>query len=111
MQTKGTISKLADVELEFKPCTVTFTPDGQFVLVGGTSRGVRMFTREGVAVETVFDKDSWVWACACRPCDEGTALRIACGCEDGTISLQSVELGLAHSLYKVRCNIVQDDFR
>ena len=72
MQTHGSPSQLRELDLGFQPCSVAFTPDGQFVLVGGTSKGLRMFTTSGVPIDTVVDRSSWIWACACRPTDQAT---------------------------------------
>jgi hypothetical protein len=102
LQTTGEPSGQAVVELGFKPCCVTFTHDGQFLFVGGTSNNLQMFTRDGILVDTVASKGSWVWSCAVRPTEQSSSIQIVCGCEDGSLSLEVIQVGIAHGIYKVR---------
>ena len=90
------------VTLDFKPLTVAYTQDSRFLLVGGTSKGVHLYTGEGVCVDRVVTKGAWVWATAVRPGRAADELQIASGCEDGSVSLETVTLPVTYGLHEVR---------
>lgn len=102
MQVSGKAAATSAVTLGFKPLTVSYTQDGQFMLVGGTSNGVHMYTSEGVFVDRIVARGAWVWAAAARPGMGADMLQVAAGCEDGTISLETVVLPITYGLYEVR---------
>ena len=101
MQSSGNAADIADVDLGFKPLCVRATADGRFLLTGGSDNSVHMHTSGGVFVAKAVEKQSWVWACAARPGQATDVTEIVCGCEDGAISLNTVQMPLTHSLYQV----------
>lgn len=58
-------------------------------------RALQLYTKEGVFLAEVGKRSSWVWAARARP----KASAIACGCEDGSITMYSVTLGTVHALH------------
>lgn len=92
----------SEVEVEgCKPCCMAYTTDGTFLLVGGTSKTLHMYTKDGVHVHDVAKKASWIWACAAQPRQTTTSIRVVCGCEDGSVSLESIHMPVVYALYKV----------
>lgn len=90
-----------DVSLESKPCSVAFSTDGQYLYIGNTSKTLDVYTADGLYLSEVAKKASWIWAVAARPSSDAGLLQIACGCEDGSVSLESVSVSTVHALYKV----------
>lgn len=86
----------------FKPLCVAPTPDGRFLLVSGSCNGVHMYTAGGVHVAKVSSKKSWVWSCAVRPVHSASSTDMVCGCEDGSISFESINMPATCSVYQVR---------
>lgn len=109
VQTGGEPS--AQVELDLpaacKPCCVAFSADGRFLLVGGSSRQLHLFTKDGVFVQDVATKASWLWCCAPRPGGAQDVLQVACGCEDGSVSLETVHMSAVHALFEVRYTLLR----
>ena len=103
MQTGAEPSAQTELDLpaDCKPCCVAFSEDGRVLLVGGSSRKVHMYTKDGVYVQDVATKASWIWCCAPRPGHAQDVLQVACGCEDGTVSLETVHMSPVHTLHEV----------
>jgi hypothetical protein len=102
LQTSCKAAGTAPIVLGFKPLAISYTQNGQFILVGGTSNGIHMYTREGVSIDKVVAKDAWVWATSARPGGATDEVQVACGCEDGSVSLELVSLPVTHALHRVR---------
>lgn len=102
MQVDNDFTHMHDIPLESKPCTITFTSKGQYLYIGNTCKEVDMYTADGLFLSTVAKKESWVWAVASKPHSDAGLLQFACGCEDGSVSYNSVSISTIHSLYKVR---------
>ena len=56
-----------DRELKFDPCALTYFGDGEYLLLGGSDKKVTMWTKEGVFLSVVAERDDWVWAVGARP--------------------------------------------
>jgi hypothetical protein len=56
-----------DRELKFDPCALTYFGDGEYLLLGGSDKKVTLWTKEGVFLNVVAERDDWVWAVAARP--------------------------------------------
>jgi hypothetical protein len=103
MQASGNPSVQREVDVApCKPCCIAYSADGNFLLVGGSSKALHMYTKDGVYVHDVAQKTSWIWACAPQPGHPTTTIRVVCGCEDGSISLESINMPVVYTLYKVR---------
>ena len=100
MQVDTDFTDLMEVPLKSKPCSVAFSTGGQYIYIGGTSKHVDVYTADGFHLSQVAKKDSWVWAVAARPSSDTGLLQVACGCEDGSVSLESISVSTVHALYK-----------
>ena len=98
----GKAADISTVTLGFKPLTVGYTWNGQFLLVGGTCNGVHMYTSEGIHVREIAAKGSWVWSAAACPSQTPDEVQLACGCEDGSVSLETVSIPVTQGLYQAR---------
>lgn len=52
----------------FEALTVSYTPRGDYILVGGCNKQCVLFSSEGVKLSTIGNEEkSWIWACAAHP--------------------------------------------
>ena len=102
MQVDADFTDIIDVPLESKPCSVAFSSGGQYIYIGSTSKELAVHTAGGFHLCKVAQKSSWIWAVAARPSSDTGLLQVACGCEDGSISLESISVSTVHALYKAR---------
>jgi intraflagellar transport protein 122 len=61
-----------------------------------------MFSKDGVLIGDVAKKASWIWSVDCRPSSTSSLFQFACGCEDGSLSLENVNVATVHGLHQVR---------
>jgi intraflagellar transport protein 122 len=87
-----------DRQLNFDPASISYYCDGEYILIGGSNRKVGMYTRDGVFLKLVAEKDDWVWTVKARPKHKFLAL----GCNDGQISMISTVFSTVHGLYQDR---------
>ena len=72
-----------DRTLGHDPCHVSHFSNGEYLCVGGSDKKATLWTKEGVRLSTIAEREDWVWSCAPRP----NANYVAIGCNDGTISM------------------------
>ncbi|XP_049276160.1 LOW QUALITY PROTEIN: intraflagellar transport protein 122 homolog [Rhipicephalus sanguineus] len=84
--------------LGFDPTFISYFPGGEYLVVGGSCREARVYTRDGICVGPVSQQASWVWCCQARP----DASHLALGCQDGTIAYFELGFSTVHSLYRER---------
>ncbi|KAJ1630940.1 hypothetical protein T492DRAFT_870790, partial [Pavlovales sp. CCMP2436] len=87
-----------DRELGYDPCCVSYFANGEYVVVGGASRGASLWTKDGVKLTQICARDSWVWTCKPRP----KANFVAVGSQDGTIAMYQLQFHTVHGLYQER---------
>lgn len=56
------------------------------------------WTKDGVRLSTVAEREDWVWSCQPRP----GANYVAVGCNDGTITMYQLVFSTVHGLYRER---------
>eukprot|EP00892_Ulva_mutabilis_P005266 jgi/Ulvmu1/3110/UM015_0150.1 len=91
---------LKDVTLGYKPCAMSFSSNGNYLVVGGTGKKLQLFTAAGIFVSTLTTKSTWIWGVAVRPGLSSGLLNIACGTEDGSVCYESTAISTVHGLYK-----------
>jgi intraflagellar transport protein 122 len=84
-----------DRPLGYDPCSLSCMNEGEYVLVGGSDKGVTLFTKDGVKLHSVCSKEDWVWACKAR----GKAPFVAVGGNDGKVSLHKVIVNSVSGVY------------
>jgi intraflagellar transport protein 122 len=68
-----------DIKLGFDPCCISYYDGGEYILIGGSCKEVRMYTKEGKYLSTVAKLPAWVWTVQPRP----EWRQIVVGCNDG----------------------------
>lgn len=85
--------------LGFDPLTVTYFPDGEFLLVTGCNKTIQLFTKDGVRLGLLGDTlNSWIWSTSIHP--NGTSMVV--GCQDGTLACYNLLMNTVHALYRER---------
>jgi intraflagellar transport protein 122 len=84
--------------LDFDPCSIDFFSNGDYFVLGGSSKKVQLWSREGVFLGDLGEKDDWIWAVAVRPRQNN----LVCGCNDGTVTMYQVVFSTVHGLYQDR---------
>ena len=87
-----------DKPLGHDPCRVSHFSNGEYICIGGADRKATLWTKEGVRLGTVAEKEEWIWSCAPRP----SANYVAIGTNDGTISMHQLVFSTVHGLYRER---------
>ncbi|XP_057296410.1 intraflagellar transport protein 122 homolog [Hydractinia symbiolongicarpus] len=87
-----------DRHLGFDPCSLSYFPKGEFLVIGGSDKKCYLYTKEGVRLAVIGELQSWVWTCKARP--EGNY--VVCGSDDGTIAFYQLIFSTVHGLYKDR---------
>ena len=84
-----------DKELGFDPCSISFYPTGEYMVMGGSDKKVTLWNKEGVLLGTVAEFKDWVWSTAVNPVSKA----IFCGANNGGIAMHNVEFSTVHGLY------------
>ena len=74
-------------------------PPGEYICLSGSDRKASLWTKEGVRLTAIAERDDWVWCCVPRPNQNFVVL----GCNDGTIAMYQLMFSTVHGLYKGRC--------
>nr|XP_027195836.1 intraflagellar transport protein 122 homolog [Dermatophagoides pteronyssinus] len=80
--------------LNHDPLFISSVLENEFFLIGGTNKQVTVFTIEGMSLETIITKESWIWCC------KTFGNRMAIGCQDGCLSIYQISLMTVQCLYK-----------
>lgn len=64
-------------------------------MIGGSDKKTSLWTKEGVRLVTIGERDDWVWCCAAKPKHNFVAV----GCNDGTLTLYQLVFNTVHGLY------------
>ena len=87
-----------DRALGHDPACVSHFANGEYLCVGGSDRKATLWTKEGVRLTTIAERDDWVWCCVPRP----NANYVAIGCNDGSITMYQLVFSTVHGLYRER---------
>jgi intraflagellar transport protein 122 len=92
------IKSMPERTLGFDPCTLAFLANGEYMVVGGSDRRVTLWTRSGVMLGTVAERDEWVWVAKPRPKQN----HVAIGDNAGVVSVHQIVFSTVHGLYQDR---------
>jgi intraflagellar transport protein 122 len=53
--------------LGYDPCSLAYYCEGEYLVVGGSDRKVTLYTKDGVSLKVVAERDDWVWSIKTRP--------------------------------------------
>jgi len=85
-------------QLEYDPCGIDFFSNGDYFVMGGTNHKVQLWSREGVMLGDLGERDDWIWSVAVRPRQNNVVV----GCNDGTVTMYQVVFSTVHGLYQDR---------
>ena len=85
-------------DLGFDPCSLSVATDGDYLLVGGSDKKLTLFTLDGARIQTVSERDGWVWSCALKPHHNIFAV----GSQDSSIAIYQITFNTVHGLYQDR---------
>lgn len=84
--------------LDFDPCSIDFFSNGDYFVLGGSGKKVQLWSREGVFLGDLGERDDWIWSVAVRPRQNNVCV----GCNDGTVMMYQVVFSTVHGLYQDR---------
>ena len=87
-----------DRQLGYDPCSLCYYCEGEYLLIAGSNRKVSLYTRDGVFLRQVTEKEDWVWTVKARP----KAKQLLLGCNDGLVAMFSTVFSTVHGLYQDR---------
>uniref|UniRef100_A0A915PHM5 Intraflagellar transport protein 122 homolog n=1 Tax=Setaria digitata TaxID=48799 RepID=A0A915PHM5_9BILA len=87
-----------DKKLGYDPTAIEFFNYGQFLVMCGSNHQVTLYSREGTALGTVAQMDTWVWTVKAKP----NTNSIVVGCVDGTLACYQLMFSTVHGLHKER---------
>ena len=54
-------------DLGFDPCSISFFPKGDYMVMSGSDRKITLWNREGVLLGTVGEMEDWIWTTSVNP--------------------------------------------
>jgi len=84
--------------LDFDPCSIDFFSNGDYFVLGGSGKKVQLWSREGVFLGDLGEREDWIWSVAVRPKQNNVVV----GCNDGTVMMYQVVFSTVHGLYQDR---------
>ena len=60
-QIVGPKEKSGDKKLGFDPCCVRHFSNGEYICVGGSDKKASLFTKDGVRLTAIAERDDWIW--------------------------------------------------
>jgi intraflagellar transport protein 122 len=87
-----------DRTLTYDPCSLSYYVDGEYIVMGGSDRKISMYTKDGVFLKVIAEREDWIWAVKSRP----KAKFVCVGCNDGAVSMYSTIFSTVHGLYQDR---------
>ena len=87
-----------DKDLGFDPCSISFYPTGEYMVMSGSDKKITLWNKEGVLLGTIGELKDWIWSTAVNPVSK----TVFAGANDGTIASFNVEFQTIHGLYQDR---------
>ena len=87
-----------DRALGYDPCCVRHFANGEYLCVGGSDKKASLWTKEGLHITSLLEREGWVWICTPRPGHN----QVAVGCSDGSIAVYQLMFSTVHGLYRER---------
>ena len=84
--------------LNYDPCSLTYYVEGEYIVMGGSDRKISMYTKDGVFLKVVAEREDWIWSVRARP----KSKFLAVGCNDGAVSMYQTVFSTVHGLYQDR---------
>eukprot|EP01116_Phalansterium_solitarium_P016577 TRINITY_DN3872_c0_g3_i3.p1 TRINITY_DN3872_c0_g3~~TRINITY_DN3872_c0_g3_i3.p1 ORF type:complete len:1186 (+),score=383.77 TRINITY_DN3872_c0_g3_i3:201-3758(+) len=85
-----------DKDLGFDPCSISYFSNGEYLVVSGSDRKASLWTKEGVKLTVVGERDDWIWAGRVKPRQNFVCL----GSNDGTVTMYQMVFSTVHGLFQ-----------
>ena len=85
-------------KLGYDPLSLAYFPSGEFLVIAGTNSAATLYTRDGIKIGLLSERESWVWTA--RPSPKQNMVLL--GCHDGTLAETQVVFSTVHGLYQER---------
>lgn len=85
-------------KLEFDVCSIDFFTSGDYFVLGGSGKKVQLWSRDGIYLGDLGEREDWIWSCAVRPRQNNVVI----GCNDGSVVMYQVVFSTVHGLYQDR---------
>lgn len=89
---------IKDRQLSYDPCALTYFVDGEYIVMGGSDRKISLYTRDGVFLKVIAEREDWIWSVKSRP----KSKYVSVGCNDGAVSMYHTVFSTVHGLYQDR---------
>lgn len=84
--------------LEFDVCSIDFFSSGDYFVLGGSGKKVQLWSRDGIYLGDLGEREDWIWSVAVRPRQNNVVI----GCNDGSVVMYQVVFSTVHGLYQDR---------
>mmetsp|Transcript_56941 Transcript_56941/g.123236 ORF Transcript_56941/g.123236 Transcript_56941/m.123236 type:complete len:1277 (+) Transcript_56941:78-3908(+) len=85
-------------KISFDPCSIDFFSSGDYFVLGGSGKKVQLWSRDGIFLGDLGEREDWIWSVAVRPKQNN----VAAGCNDGMVMMYQVVFSTVHGLYQDR---------
>mmetsp|Transcript_15563 Transcript_15563/g.27636 ORF Transcript_15563/g.27636 Transcript_15563/m.27636 type:complete len:1297 (+) Transcript_15563:197-4087(+) len=85
-------------KLDFEPCSIDFFSSGEYFVLAGSNKKVQLWSRDGVMLGDLGEREDWIWSAAVRPRQNNVCI----GCNDGSVVMYQVVFSTVHGLYQDR---------
>ncbi|CAL2039674.1 unnamed protein product [Caenorhabditis brenneri] len=91
-------TQILSTPLDYEPHCMSYCLNGEYLLIGGSDKVLKIYTRTGVLLGTVAQMDHWIWSVTVRP----NSPTVAMGCVDGTIACYNLAFSTVHCVDHAR---------
>jgi intraflagellar transport protein 122 len=85
-------------QLGMDPCCVRYFVNGEYMAMSGSDNKAYLWTKDGVRLVPICERESWIWCVAPRPKQN----YVAVGTNDGMLAVYQLVFATVHGLYQER---------
>jgi intraflagellar transport protein 122 len=85
-------------QLGMDPCCVRYFVNGEYMAMSGSDNKAHLWTKDGVRLLPICERESWIWCVAPRPKQN----YVAVGTNDGMLAVYQLVFATVHGLYQER---------
>ncbi|EGT35625.1 hypothetical protein CAEBREN_28014 [Caenorhabditis brenneri] len=91
-------TQILSTPLDYETHCMSYFLNREYLLIGGSDKVLKIYTRTGVLLGTVAQMDHWIWSVTVRP----NSPTVAMGCVDGTIACYNLAFSTVHCVDHAR---------
>lgn len=57
----------SDKDLGFDPCSISFYPTGEYMVIAGSDKKITLWNKDGILLGVVGELKDWVWGTSINP--------------------------------------------